>query len=210
MIIQCDFDGTITRNNTSVLLRERFATFGWQEIEEDYMKGKFTVEQSNIMQYARIREPREELQEFVIQNVQVRSGFGEFVDFCRERDIRFVVVSSGLDFYIETVLAQIGVSIPELYCAHTDFTDDGIVVSYTDPGGNTIDRGFKVGYLRWLKENGSKISYMGDGLSDFEAARQADYVFATNYLFNSLKAEPVACYRFSDFNDIRRQLTPLL
>ena len=210
MIVQCDFDGTITRNNVSVLLRENFARFNWRKVEADYLDGNLTVEQSNILQYAHIKEPKEKLQECVLQNIQVRPGFKEFVSFCREKDIRFVLVSSGLDFYIETILTYIGVSVPELYCAHTTFTDGGIAVSYTDPMGNIVDTGFKVGYLQWLKKSGGKVSYLGDGLSDFEAAQQADFVFATGYLFKSLKAESITCHRFDDFHDILSQLYPLL
>jgi 2-hydroxy-3-keto-5-methylthiopentenyl-1-phosphate phosphatase len=40
MIIQCDFDGTIIRNNLSVLIREHFAPDAWRAIEADYLEGK--------------------------------------------------------------------------------------------------------------------------------------------------------------------------
>ncbi|GAH48434.1 unnamed protein product, partial [marine sediment metagenome] len=56
MIIQCDFDGTIIRNNLSVLLREHFARGNWRRIEDDYLHGKLTVEQSNKLQFALIKE----------------------------------------------------------------------------------------------------------------------------------------------------------
>ncbi len=35
MIIQCDFDGTITRKNLSILLRENFAHGGWQKLADE-------------------------------------------------------------------------------------------------------------------------------------------------------------------------------
>jgi len=68
MIIQCDFDGTIINNNLSTVLRENFAPRNWQDIESDYMEGKISVEQSNKLQFALIKEPKEELQESVISN----------------------------------------------------------------------------------------------------------------------------------------------
>ena len=43
MIIQCDFDGTIIKNNLSVLIREYFAPEAWQAIEVDYLEGRITV-----------------------------------------------------------------------------------------------------------------------------------------------------------------------
>ena len=61
MIIQCDFDGTIIKNNLSVLLRETFAQGDWQKINSDYLHGQLTVEQSNRLQFAFIKEPREKL-----------------------------------------------------------------------------------------------------------------------------------------------------
>ena len=103
MIIQCDFDGTIIRNNLSVLLREIFAQGDWQSIESDYLLGQLTVEQSNILQFAFIKEPKEKLQEFVRQHIDLRPGFLEFVGYCRKNAIPIVIVSSGLDFYIKPV-----------------------------------------------------------------------------------------------------------
>ena len=206
MIIQCDFDGTITRNNLSVLLREKYARGDWQKIDSDYLHGQLTVEQSNKLQFTLIKEPRERLQEFVRQHIELRPGFVEFVRYCQEISIPFVIVSSGLDFYIEPVLAQIGVPDLELHCGQTSFGRDGIAVSYTDPEGNIINEGFKSKYLTWLRKRGKNVIYLGDGLSDFEAARQADHVFATGHLLDLLSREPVICNEFSDFYDLRRQV----
>ncbi len=206
MIIQCDFDGTVTRNNLSVLLREKYACGDWQKIEADYLHGHLTVEQSNKLQFAFIKEPREELQEFVRRHIGVRPGFVEFVRYCRESAIPLVIVSSGLDFYIEPVLAEIGMPGLELHCGHTSFGKDGIIVTYTDPEGNTINRGFKNKYLARLKKRDKNIIYIGDGLSDLEAACQVDHVFATGHLVKLLGGQSIPCRSFSDFHDILRQL----
>ena len=206
MIIQCDFDGTITRNNLSVLLRQRFARGDWQQIESDYLDGNLTVEQSNRLQYVLIKEPKERLQEFVRQHVEVRPGFVGFARYCHETGIPLVIVSSGLDFYIETVLAQIGMQNLELHCGQTSFDKDGIVVSYTDPEGNIINEGFKKRYLNWLKKRDNDITYIGDGLSGLEAARNADHVFATDHLLRLLSTDSVAYSAFSDFYDLLNQI----
>jgi len=205
MIIQCDFDGTITRNNLSTLLRENFASADWQRIESDYLDGSLTVEQSNKLQYRLIKESKEKLQEFVRQHIELRPGFLEFVGYCRESAIPFIIVSSGLDFYIETVLAQIGMPDLELYCGQTSFSRNGISVSYFNPEGDIINEGFKEKHLTWLKKRDKDIIYIGDGLSDLEAARHADYVFATGDLLGLLSTEPVVCNGFSKFDDILHQ-----
>ena len=206
MIIQCDFDGTIIRNNLSVLLREHFARGNWRRIEDDYLHGKLTVEQSNKLQFALIKEPKERLQEFVRQHIELRPGFVEFVRYCQESAMPFVIVSSGLDFYIEPVLAQISVPDLELHCGQTSFGKNGIAVSYTDPEGNIVNEGFKYKCLTWLKKRGKDIIYIGDGLSDLEAARQANHIFATGHLLDLLSSAPVIYNGFSDFYDLLRQV----
>jgi len=206
MIIQCDFDGTIIRNNLSVLLRETFAQGDWQKIESGYLQGHLTVEQSNKLQFALIKEPEERLQEFVRQHIELRPGFVEFVRYCRKSAIPFVIVSSGLDFYIKPVLAQIGMPDLELHCGQTSFGKDGIIVSYYDPEGNIINQSFKRKHLSSLQKRDNNVVYIGDGLSDLEAARQADHVFARDHLGRLLNTKAVACSAFSDFYDLLSQV----
>jgi len=193
-------------NNLSVLLRENFARSGWQEIETDYLCGRLTVEQSNRQQYALIKEHKEKLQQFLRQHIEVRPGFQQFVKQCPADGIRFAIVSSGLDFYIDTVLKHINAPDIELYCAQTSFKQDGVVVHYHDPEGNTIEEGFKKSYLTWLRSQSKPIIYIGDGLSDFDAACSADYVFAIDHLHRLLTANAIPHYTFSDFNDIWHQI----
>ncbi len=209
MIIQCDFDGTIIRNNLSVLLREKYACGDWQKINSDYLNGHLTVEQSNKLQFALIKEPNQRLQEFVRQNIELRPGFVEFVRHCQEGSIPFVIVSSGLDFYIEPVLKEIGMPDLELHCGQTSFGHNGIDVSYYAPEGNIINQGFKKRYLTWLKKRGTNIIYLGDGLSDLEAARQADHVFAMGHLLDLLDTHSIEHSAFSDFYDLLRQIRSL-
>jgi len=206
MIIQCDFDGTIIKNNLSVLIREEYACGDWQKIDSDYLHGHLTVEQSNKLQFALIKEPKERLQAFVSQHIELRPGFVEFVRYCQKSAIHFAIVSSGLDFYIEPVLAEIGMPDLELHCGQTTFSHDGIDVAYYDPEGNIISEGFKKKYLTWIKERSTNIIYLGDGLSDLEAACQADRVFATGHLLDLLDTHSIERSAFSDFYDLQYQI----
>jgi len=47
---------------------------------------------------------------------------------------------------------------------------------------------------------------LGDGLSDLEAARQADHVFATGHLLDLLDTYSITHSAFSDFYDLQRQI----
>ena len=204
MIIQCDFDGTIITNNLSVLLREQFASSEWRAIEADYLAGRLTVEESNRRQYLMIKEPKGVLQSFVLQNIRVRPGFLNFVRYCHASGLRLVIVSSGLDFYIETVLKSIGIPEAEVYCARTVFGQDGITVQYVDPEGYQVTDGFKRRCLTWLRKQAEPIIYIGDGLSDFDVAKVADYVFATGHLHRLLEETSVPHHPFFSFTEIIR------
>jgi len=209
MIIQCDFDGTIIRNNLSVLIRERFAPDAWRAIEADYLEGRISVEESNRRQFALIKEPKKRLQEFVRGHIDVRQGFPELIANCEAKGNRLVIVSSGLDFYIDTALSELGMCDTELYCGKTEFNEKGIMVSYADQKGNAIKQGFKISKLNWLKQRDKTIVYIGDGLSDLEAARHANYVFATGHLAILLTEEHIYWSSFDNFFDIRNKLTLL-
>jgi len=206
MIIQCDFDGTITRNNLSVLLREKYACGNWREIDDDYLHGRLTVEQSNQLQFTLIKEPEEKLQEFVWQHIKLRPGFVKFVSYCRKNGIPIVIVSSGLDFYIKAVLNYLTLSDLELHCGQTYFGKDRIRITYRDPKGGIITEGFKIKYLTSLKKRDRSVIYIGDGLSDLKAACRADHVLATGQLPELLRAESVPYHSFSGFHDVIRQL----
>jgi len=209
MIVQCYFDGTITKNNLSLLIREHFAPEVWRDIEADYLREQITVEESNRRQFALIKESKERLQEFVRCNIDVRQGFPEFIADCKVKGTPLVIVSSGLDFYIEAVLSKLGMSDIELYCGKTEFNEKGIIVSYSNQTGNTIKQGFKVSKLNWLKQRDNTIIYIGDGLSDLEAARHANFVFATGHLAMLLKEEHIRWNQFNNFLDIRHMLLVL-
>jgi 2-hydroxy-3-keto-5-methylthiopentenyl-1-phosphate phosphatase len=209
MIIQCDFDGTIIKNNLSILIREHFAPEAWRNIETHYLEGRITVEESNRRQFALIKEPKEILQEFIRCHIDVRQGFPEFTAYCEAKGNHLVIVSSGLDFYIEAVLRELGMSDIELYCGKTEFTEKVIMVSYIDEKGNAIEHGFKISHMNRLKKRDNRIIYIGDGLSDLEAARHSDYVFATGHLATLLKEEHISWSYFTDFNDIRNKLSLL-
>ena len=206
MLIQCDFDGTIITSNLGVLFREAFAHGDWQSIETAYAQRRITVEECNRWQYRLIREPLESLQDFTCRYAEVRPGFNEFVDYCQHNNISLVIVSNGVDFYIQTVLARIDMSHLELHCGQGVFSGDGIIVSYEDPEGNPLDSGFKGRCLQWLRQRDSTIVYLGDGYSDVAPACQADHVLATGALPEMLKAESISATPFDDFYDVVREI----
>ena len=202
--IQCDFDDTITVGNVSVALREAFALEQWKQIEAKYVAGQFSVEESNRRQFALIRTPKTEPQNFVRRTTEVRPGFPQFVEYCRNTGIGFTVVSSGLDLYIQPVLRNLGLSDLETYSGRARVTSDGIVVDYVDPWGTPREEGFKLACLKYLRQRGWPVIYIGDGTSDVAAALEAEFVLARDSLKEQLSLMSRPHFTFDDFHDVRK------
>ena len=206
LIIQCDFDDTITVGNVSVAIREAFATGDWLKMEEEYHSGKYSVEESNIRQYPLVKASKEEIEEFVLGGVVVRYAFDEFVEYCRGEGIRLVIVSSGLDLYIRPTMDQLGFEHLEVYSGMAQVTPDGIEVTYTDPSGAPIIRGFKESYLRHFRGEGHTVVYVGDGLSDRVPADEADFVIARSILEEYLRDSQLPHFSFDTFTDVGKHV----
>ena len=206
LLVQCDFDDTISVGNVSVALREAFAPDEWRRMEQEYISGKYTVEESNIRQYALIRTTEKELHDFVKAEAVVRDGFQDFAEYCQAQGIRLVVVSSGLDIYIKPTLDQSGLDYLEVHSARAYVTPSGIRVEYADPRGTVITGGFKESFLREFKSQGHTMIYVGDGLSDITPAREAGFVIARSTLERYLKENGLPYYGFDTFADVRRHV----
>ncbi len=202
LMVQCDFDGTITDGIVSELIREDFGPPELRAMEEEYVAGKLSVEESNIRQFALVCAGSEEIEDLVLGGVVVRYAFDEFVDYCRGEGIRFAVVSSGLDLYINPILGQMGLDDLEVHSAVTDVSPNGIRVEYSDPAGCLISRGFKLSYLRHFKEQGHTVVYLGDGLSDIEPAQEADFVIARDSLEAYFRENDLPHFSFENFQDV--------
>ena len=205
-VFQCDFDGTITEEDVSFLLLDAFADGDWRKLFREYEEGKISVGHFNTEAFAMVKANRRSLLEAVIGKVNIRPGFRELVDYCRRKGFRFVIVSNGLDFYIEEILRDIGMADIEAFAAETRFYPEGLKVQYIGPDGNYLDDDFKVAYVNSFLKDGYRIAYAGNGASDFSPARRCHHVFATGSLLTYCQQANLACTPFADLNEVVRVL----
>jgi len=205
-LVQCDFDGTITREDVSFLLLDAFTNSNWRKLLEDYREGKISVNRFNTEAFATVKADRQILVEFVRSKVRIRAGFDELLAYCRRKGFKIVIVSNGLDFYIETVLKGIGVDNIDVFAAQAQFRPDGIETKYLGPDGNQLEDGFKDAYTRLFLREGHRLVYVGNGLSDVSAAKLAHHVFATGELLTLCKGMNLECRSFVDLNDVVKGL----
>ena len=206
ILVQCDFDDTITVGNVSAAIREMYGPEDWATMEKEFVSGKYSVEESNIRQFALVKADKKAIEDLVLGDVVVRYAFDEFVDYCHGVGIRLVVVSSGLDLYIDPTLVQLGLEHLEVHSGMAEVTPQGVSVEYTNPLGNVITRGFKESYVRYHKQEGNTVIYIGDGLSDIVPAEEADFVIARSTLEDHFRSRGLPYFSFDTFNDVGKHV----
>ncbi len=205
-LVQCDFDGTITEEDVSFMMLDAFADGDWRQLLKDYQEAKITVGRFNTVAFAMVKADRQSLLEVVQRTMKIRPGFHQLVACCRRKGFRFVIVSNGLDFYIEKILRNNGLGDIEAFAAKTHFHPEGLKVQYIGPDGSHLDDDFKEAYVNSFLGEGYRIIYMGNGTSDISAARRCHYIFATGTLLDHCKQTNLGCTPFTDFNEVVRVL----
>lgn len=201
-LIQCDFDGTISEEDISFLILDRFATRPWRPLLEQYQQGKISVGYFNTTAFSLVKADRQSMLDFVKQSARIRPGLAELVEFCRKKQIEFVIISNGLDFYIKFILDYLGLSRIEIIAAKTEFDPEGLKVHYIGPDGKELMEKFKETYTRLYLSEGYRVIYIGNGVSDFPSARLSYRVFADQDLLHCCKEGNLQCIPFKTLHDV--------
>ena len=103
--IFCDFDGTISSCDVTDVLLEAFADPGWREIEAQWQAGTIGSAECMARQVALMHCTRDAL-DYALDSIVIDPGFADFVAFCRRIGASLTVVSDGLLYVVERVLAS--------------------------------------------------------------------------------------------------------
>jgi 2-hydroxy-3-keto-5-methylthiopentenyl-1-phosphate phosphatase len=201
--IVVDYDGTITEED---LLQQISHVFGdsaaTNEVEEELRAGRISLREEITREYAPVRAPLDEVQQWVLERVRIRPGFREFVELARERGWRVVVLSSGFVELIRPTLEQAGVHV-EILANSVEVEPTGWRVIWREETTCTVcGEECKRGAL----PGDGEVIYIGDGISDRCAALASDRVFATRGLARYLEDREAEFERFDDFFDVIRAL----
>ncbi|HEY4711277.1 MAG TPA: MtnX-like HAD-IB family phosphatase [Dehalococcoidia bacterium] len=205
-LVQCDFDGTVTEEDASFFLLDAFAQGDWRRLLREYKEHRISVGKFNTKAFAMVKANKAALLEALKGGVKVRAGFRELVKYCRRRGFRLVIVSNGLDFYIEAILKDLGLENVEVHAAQAAFNHGGVEVHYVGPDGQRLDDGVKEAYTKSFLKLGYTVIYVGNGDSDVAPAKDAHYVFATGELLAYCRENNLNCKPFETFTDIVKGL----
>lgn len=201
-VVFCDFDGTITAEETFVAMLKQFAP----EAAEETIPRLYTHEISLRSGVRRMLESipskaYEEIIEFS-RTKEIRPGLVELMDFLDSEKVPFVVVSGGIRIMVETVLGELVNRVAGIYAV--DVATDGPnlrVYSEFEEGTELVA---KVRVME-LYEGDPKIA-IGDSVTDLNMAIAAQVVFARDRLSRYLDQQGKPYIPWGDFLDVRDRL----
>ena len=174
----CDFDGTIVEIDTAEHTLDRFAQGDWRTLDQKLDSGEMPLEECMRRQFMMVKVQRKVIVDELDRAVTARSGFQEIVDHCESVGIPFTITSAGLDFYIRHFLRQRGLEERiGLVAPRVRVTKDGVKFAFPKLV-NRSSVSFKDDVVRSNMKKGKRVVYIGDGTTDFNAARIANYPFA--------------------------------
>jgi 2-hydroxy-3-keto-5-methylthiopentenyl-1-phosphate phosphatase len=206
-VIFCDFDGTVTEKDNIVAIMEEFASDGWQPVVEKILNESVSIREGVGELFSRIPSGmREEIIHFVLTRSKIREGFQEFIDFTKAENIPLYIVSGGIDFFVYPVLEN-KVDPEHIICNGSDFSEKHIKITWPNRCDEhcTNDCGCcKPSVIRRLQKHfadAEKI-VIGDSITDLQASKLADTVFARDYLIEKCEELEIPYTPFETFFDI--------
>jgi 2-hydroxy-3-keto-5-methylthiopentenyl-1-phosphate phosphatase len=205
--ILCDFDGTVAREDVGNLLFQTFSDAKECLDTVDQWKQGLISSRDCLNREAQLaRVSREALDEFITHR-ELDPYFKDFVDFAGRRGVEIVIVSDGLDYYIERMLLRSGLAHIDFYANVLHLNDHSLHVRF--PYYDMLDcrscGNCKTFHMEKYKANGYFVVYIGNGLSDRCPSKYADFVFAKGDLLDYCKKNGVESTEFRNFRDVERE-----
>jgi len=212
LVVLCDFDGTITTIDTAEFILARFAQGNWRLFERQFENGKITLEECLTRQFSLVRASEKQMLEELKSVVTFRPDFKKLAECCKENHIPLIIVSAGLDFVIQHFLKLNHCQdLVEVYAAKTAFSANGIRFTFPTLLYKSSDN-FKHDIVKHYKNQDRKVVYIGDGLADYKAAKDADYSFAIedSKLARLCKSHGIPCKNITDFQKVIETICKIL
>jgi len=207
-----DFDGTISASDAVDLVLDRFADKEWKNVEKQWTEGKIGSRECLARQIALVRATPEELRS-VVSSVKLDPYFLSFLKKTEELGVLVTIVSDGFDLIIEQILKQNLQNRPGTLKAVPIFSNrlqaTGTGFKALFPTENPCEHGCancKQEVIKKLTGPEDHVFFVGDGLSDRFAARQAHLTFAKGSLLSYCKENRIDHIAYKDFKKIRQWL----
>lgn len=197
-LLFCDFDGTITVEESLRNILLEFIPDTARRLMHALDNREITIREGLIELIEAIpSDQQDNIIAFALKE-PIRPGFEALLDYLAERDIPFIVLSSGLRFTIEQQLAPWKDRIHAIHALDVDRS--GPQMSLILDNDHPREAMPKAWVMQRYQADW-RIA-IGDGLSDLEMITAADQVFARDVLLRHMTRAGLAASPFEDFYDV--------
>ncbi|HLO86930.1 MAG TPA: HAD-IB family phosphatase [Nostocaceae cyanobacterium] len=201
-VVFCDFDGTITVEETFVAVLKKFAPEVAANLLPQMYSRQVTLREGvrTILESIPATSYPEIL-EFT-RSQPIRPGFGQLLDFLDVQQVPLVVVSGGLRGMVEVVLGELVERVQAIHAVDVDTSGNSLqVISKYEAGTELVA---KVQVMAEYPAD-EQIA-IGDSLTDLNMALHASLVFARYPLTKYLDEQQKSYIPWDDFEEIYHYL----
>jgi len=209
-VVFCDFDGTITAEETFVGMLKEFAPQLSEQLMPQMYARQLTLREGVRQLLESIPSARYPEIIAYAKPKPIRPGLVELLDFLDAQGVPFVVVSGGVRGMVETVLSQVSTGteslrerVAAIYAVDLDTTGDFLQVHSEFEEDTELVSKVQV----MAKYPAQEQIAIGDSVTDLKMALHAPVVFARDRLIQYLDDHNKPYIPWNDFFDIRQQLS---
>ena len=203
-VVFCDFDGTITTQDTFITVLEKFAPATVAQFLPAIFRRELTLKEGISKTLGIIPTRHYSAMVDFIARQPIRAGLKEFINFLNDRHVPFVVISGGLTSLVTAVLAhnQLLDGVEAIYAGEVERAGE-----YLQPYSTISSDTEFVAKARIMEQYPAqqKIA-IGDSVTDINMALAADLVFARDRLKQYLDDEHRTYVEWDDFFAVRDYL----
>lgn len=208
----CDFDGTISIEDTTDTLLERFGKPGWEILESDWRAGKIGSRDCMAGQVALLDMSGAELDSH-LEERELDPAFSAFVAAAQAQHLPIEILSDGLDYAIRSILARYDLDfLPITANRLSAIGEREWRLAFPNASATCQAASGTCKCARALRSPSPKkrVLMIGDGASDFCVAEAADFVFAKGKLIEHCRTKNIPHAPIEGFADALALLPALL
>jgi 2,3-diketo-5-methylthio-1-phosphopentane phosphatase len=208
LLIACDFDGTVTRQDTLVEILNAFGSPAWHDIQKRVVSGELSIREGLEAELKTVQASEGDLREILKNRIDLEPSFLPFYRKMQDRGIPLILLTGGFDLCVETVLRKENLW-PMPYLSNRLVRNNGAWhIEFPHPPAGCAACGHCKGdpISQWNAQ-GYTTLFVGNGVTDRCAATAASVTFAKDELGRWCAANGAPYVPYQTFNDIEKELT---
>lgn len=208
----CDFDGTITKEDTLNKFLSLYADKEWLKVEDEWVRGKIGSKECIERQMQMFPAMDEKTIKNFVDSIEIDPTFPDFLEYLRQENIDFYIVSDGFDYFIKRILNNNNIFDVKIFSNGLKFENGKFQINFPY-FISSCENGSGVCKCNVIKSNRivtKRLLYAGDGMSDFCASKKVDILFAKGKLLEYGKNTKIDnLTEFETFEEIKSYIKAL-